>query len=576
VENFYLRPFTDQAQAEWQPRLHDAMLLRYSMPSEVVPARGSLRDPNGNRSPSSDAFGITYAAVGRCTRTDPGRRSRPLLGERGERRKSDPRDSKVPSPRSKSIMNVFKRFFWHPLRETGALLQPGQKLDGMGHAELLTRLQTVYPDKPSEQLGWLYGTLSILDTKATGLLAFNAILAALASIALPTSGAWSAAWIMLLLSLLLLGRACLECLYILNVGYAFLGRVVPKASDLATELADLVQHVDSRTLDFSFARKWSILGFVLLVAGGVALTLASQTPPALLQHQQSRSPLQFPRPVPPDSAKYTLAQGAVIRAQSGKSAFPFEVGNADLRTALTHAAEFSYAPISNFKVGALCLGISGNIYFGANLEMPSGPLGATLHAEQSAILNAARHGEKEVVALAINAPPCGHCRQFLQELPNPDALRILVLPRESTEQPFDVTLGSLLPRPFGPRHLGIRAHLLSYDPLPSSSGSTSASQRRSLHAALSASHAPYTSRRGAAVALFADGFAIYATSAESVAYNPTVPVSIALLSAICLSSLHEAPVTSILLSYDPSTLAGVSDFDRNVLQRAFPDAPILH
>ena len=75
------------------------------------------------------------------------------------------------------------------------------------------------------------------------------------------------------------------------------------------------------------------------------------------------------------------------------------------------AAKFSIAPISDFNVGAVAIGGSGKLYLGANLEFIGVPLSTSLHAEQSAILNARDHGETSISGLVVSAAPCGHCRQ---------------------------------------------------------------------------------------------------------------------------------------------------------------------
>ena len=41
-----------------------------------------------------------------------------------------------------------------------------------------------------------------------------------------------------------------------------------------------------------------------------------------------------------------------------------------------------------------------------------------VHAEQFVVANALHHRETELLFLAVNAVPCGHCRQFLSELYN--------------------------------------------------------------------------------------------------------------------------------------------------------------
>ena len=61
----------------------------------------------------------------------------------------------------------------------------------------------------------------------------------------------------------------------------------------------------------------------------------------------------------------------------------------ELRVALLpFAAAYAYVPISNFYVGAIVRGLSGRLYFGANVEILGAQLGQTVHAEQSAISHA--------------------------------------------------------------------------------------------------------------------------------------------------------------------------------------------
>ena len=89
----------------------------------------------------------------------------------------------------------------------------------------------------------------------------------------------------------------------------------------------------------------------------------------------------------------------------------------ELRVALLpFAAAFSYAPISEFYVGAIVRGLSGRLYFGANMEFFGVQLGQTVHAEQCAISHAWMKGERGVKDITINYSPCGHCRQFMNEL----------------------------------------------------------------------------------------------------------------------------------------------------------------
>ena len=80
------------------------------------------------------------------------------------------------------------------------------------------------------------------------------------------------------------------------------------------------------------------------------------------------------------------------------------------------AAACSVTPISHFHVGAIARGTSGNLYFGANMEFAGAPMQQTVHAEQSAVTHAWLRGETRLASITVNYTPCGHCRQFLNEL----------------------------------------------------------------------------------------------------------------------------------------------------------------
>lgn len=85
----------------------------------------------------------------------------------------------------------------------------------------------------------------------------------------------------------------------------------------------------------------------------------------------------------------------------------------------------SYAPYSNFKVGAAVLLENNEIYLGCNQENASFPL--CICAERVALYAAAAHEDTfRIKALAITASnpvkplteacmPCGACRQVIQE-----------------------------------------------------------------------------------------------------------------------------------------------------------------
>ncbi|MCV5232898.1 cytidine deaminase, partial [Escherichia coli] len=75
-------------------------------------------------------------------------------------------------------------------------------------------------------------------------------------------------------------------------------------------------------------------------------------------------------------------------------------------------------------------------------------LGQTVHAEQSAISHAWMKGERGVKDITINFSPCGHCRQFMNELSTANELKIQLPERE------EKSLHEYLPEAFGPNDLG--------------------------------------------------------------------------------------------------------------------------
>ena len=88
------------------------------------------------------------------------------------------------------------------------------------------------------------------------------------------------------------------------------------------------------------------------------------------------------------------------------------------------AACYATTPISHFNVGAIVIGVSGSFYFGANQEFCQTDIQQTIHAEQSAISHAWMRGEKQITDISVNYTPCGHCRQFMNELNSAEELQI--------------------------------------------------------------------------------------------------------------------------------------------------------
>jgi cytidine deaminase len=122
------------------------------------------------------------------------------------------------------------------------------------------------------------------------------------------------------------------------------------------------------------------------------------------------------------------------------------------------AREFSYAPISGFRVGAALLSKSGRVYTGCNIENAS--FTPTNCAERTAFFKAVSEGEREFEAIAVAGgygeepvdycPPCGVCRQVMLEFCASDFTVILA----KSEQDYKTyTLEELIPHSFGPSDL---------------------------------------------------------------------------------------------------------------------------
>ncbi|MDP2637237.1 MAG: cytidine deaminase [bacterium] len=137
-----------------------------------------------------------------------------------------------------------------------------------------------------------------------------------------------------------------------------------------------------------------------------------------------------------------------------------------LMRAAKEAMEMSYSPYSEFRVGAAVLTKTGRVITGANVENAAS--GEGICAERSALLRANAQGAgRECIAIAVVArkddeptktvtPPCGACRQVMQEF----AVRSgvggsfeIVVATTNFEIVEVFTLEELLPRSFGPEDL---------------------------------------------------------------------------------------------------------------------------
>lgn len=127
-----------------------------------------------------------------------------------------------------------------------------------------------------------------------------------------------------------------------------------------------------------------------------------------------------------------------------------KIDRLQLIAAAAKAREGAVAPYSKFKVGAVLLTKSGDLFGGANVESAS--YGLTCCAERVALFNALTAGGRDFAAIAVvahieNGPmPCGACRQLLAEYA-PDA-RLFAASSDDLKRIRVLSVKELLPYPF--------------------------------------------------------------------------------------------------------------------------------
>ncbi|EDS4737745.1 cytidine deaminase [Salmonella enterica] len=126
----------------------------------------------------------------------------------------------------------------------------------------------------------------------------------------------------------------------------------------------------------------------------------------------------------------------------------------------TKARSYSYAPYSDFTVGAALLTKTGKIFTGCNVESVS--YSPTTCAERVAILKAVSEGERQFEMLVVTggpregeskaegySGPCGVCRQLIYEF-GKDTIVVIA---NSPDEYYVHTISELFPLGFGPDHL---------------------------------------------------------------------------------------------------------------------------
>ncbi|CAJ1951616.1 unnamed protein product [Sphenostylis stenocarpa] len=206
-----------------------------------------------------------------------------------------------------------------------------------------------------------------------------------------------------------------------------------------------------------------------------------------------------------------------------------------LPSLVSPAQALARPPISNFPVAAVGLGASGRIFVGVNVEFPGLPFHHTIHAEQFLLTNLSLHGETRLDSFAVSAAPCGHCRQFLQELRDAPDIQILIT---SHTNPHFTPLSHFLSHHFGPHDLLPKTAPLLLEhrhnalslPIPQSNDPNL--MLPALEAANN-SHAPYSASPSGVALLDSKGNVFKGSYIESAAYNPSLgPLQAALVAFI--------------------------------------------
>ena len=238
------------------------------------------------------------------------------------------------------------------------------------------------------------------------------------------------------------------------------------------------------------------------------------------------------------------------------------------------AQSFARPEISGFSVGAVAVAVTEDalvkgspaletpaLYLGANLEFRDLPLYHTIHAEQTAVCNAWQARSGRLKALAVTAPPCGTCRQFLMEATGRQDLSILTpAPAEDCRR---TTLAALLPEAFGPDALNMEASLFDLAPVAFDNDSIPTPPERPNDAmiriarmAAESSYAPYTNNRAGCALRLTDGTILWGRCLESAAYNPGLT---ALQSVLAMASLRDArlpdDIERVVLAERPTAAA---------------------
>jgi cytidine deaminase len=218
---------------------------------------------------------------------------------------------------------------------------------------------------------------------------------------------------------------------------------------------------------------------------------------------------------------------------------------------LPMAKLYSATRISDYQVGAVAKARMSHhaggmaLFLGANIEFPAQALAQTIHAEQSAIINAWLQGATQIDGIAVTVTPCGCCRQFLFELEGSQGLKV-VLPNQIRGKTTLHNLADLLPAAFGPHELGSSPGLMASAAQPADLRLKLSSNDPFVLEAMAAakrSYAPYSQNFAGCAITTGDGKMYAGRYAENAAFNPSLS---ALQTAIIRMTMDQPGAANII------------------------------
>lgn len=224
---------------------------------------------------------------------------------------------------------------------------------------------------------------------------------------------------------------------------------------------------------------------------------------------------------------------------------------------IEYARTFSLSPISNFRVGAVLTTSEGDYVLGTNLEFPGATLNHTIHGEQFAIVLARSLGYRQLKKLSISAAPCGHCRQFINEIRNADQIAVEI----PGQKPIDFS--QYLRHSFGPQDLGVQSSFLGLEPSfnfvvteppRKRPGAKFAAFEAALQAAKLA-YAPYSQAYSGIGLALTNGHTLVGSYIENAAFNPSVTPLLAALIVKVGMGWNEVKIQRVALIESPTPLS---------------------